>query len=73
MTAYEFNPQAFPYENREALLDDYTPDTLVGRDSELEEYHAALLPAINGEQPDNIFLYGKAGGRQGRAPRPSTT
>ncbi|UPV77166.1 orc1/cdc6 family replication initiation protein (plasmid) [Halorussus limi] len=61
MTAYEFSPQAFPYENREALLDDYTPDTLVGRDSELEEYHAALLPAINGEQPDNIFLYGKAG------------
>lgn len=58
---FSFTPQEFPYENREALLDDYTPEVLVGRDNELEEYHAALLPAINGEQPDNIFLYGKAG------------
>ena len=61
MSSYQFQPESFPYTNREALLDDYTPDTLVGRDDELEEYHAALLPAINGEQPDNIFLYGKAG------------
>jgi len=61
MPSYQFQPEAFPYTNREALLDDYTPDTLVGRDGELDEYHAALLPAINGEQPDNIFLYGKAG------------
>lgn len=58
---YSFAPRDFPFENREALLDDWTPDTLVGRDAELEEYHAALQPAINGEQPDNIFLYGKAG------------
>lgn len=61
MDEYSFTPQQFPYKNREALLDDYTPDLLVGRDDELDEYHAALLPAINGEQPDNIFLYGKAG------------
>lgn len=62
MTApYKFTPESFPYANREALLDDYTPVTLVGRDDELEEYHAALLPAVNGEQPSNIFLYGKAG------------
>ena len=61
MSSYKFQPEAFPYTNREALLDDYTPNTLVGRDDELDEYHAALLPAINGEQPDNIFLYGKAG------------
>src|SRR6056297_2392680 len=61
MDGYTFDPQPFPYDNREALLDSYTPDTLVGRDDELDEYHAALLPAINGEQPNNIFLYGKAG------------
>lgn len=58
---FGFKPEKFPYTNREALLDDYTPDTLVGRDDELEAYHAALTPAINGEQPDNIFLYGKSG------------
>lgn len=61
MDDYYFTPQEFPYTNREALLDDYTPKTLVGRDNELDEYHAALNPAINGGQPQNIFLYGKAG------------
>ncbi|SEP22370.1 orc1/cdc6 family replication initiation protein [Halogranum amylolyticum] len=49
------------YRNRDALLDDYTPETLVGRDDELQQYHSALQPAISGEQPNNIFLYGKAG------------
>lgn len=49
------------YRNRDALLDDYTPETLVGRDDELQQYHSALQPAIYGEQPNNIFLYGKAG------------
>ena len=58
---FGFTPEKFPYINREALLDDYTPETLVGRDDELDAYHAALTPAINGEQPDNIFLYGKSG------------
>jgi len=58
---FGFQPKEFPYTNREALLDDYTPDSLVGRDDELTAYHAALQPAINGEQPDNIFLYGKSG------------
>ena len=61
MDDYDFTPQEFPYTNREALLDDYTPETLVGRDDELDEYHSALKPAINGGQPNNIFLYGKAG------------
>ncbi|MFC6723521.1 orc1/cdc6 family replication initiation protein [Halobium palmae] len=49
------------YSNRDALLDDYTPKELVGRDAELQQYHSALQPAIYGEQPNNIFLYGKAG------------
>ncbi len=49
------------YRNRDALLDDYTPQELVGRDDELQQYHSALQPAIYGEQPNNIFLYGKAG------------
>jgi cell division control protein 6 len=50
-----------PYKNRDALLDDYTPDKLVGRDAELEEYQSLLNPVIWGDQPPNIFLYGKAG------------
>ena len=61
MTQFAFTPGNFPFQNRNALLDDYTPEEMVGRDDELEEYHAALQPAINASQPDNIFLYGKTG------------
>jgi cell division control protein 6 len=57
----EFERGQTPYENRDALLDDYTPDELVGRDQELEEYQSLLDPVIWGDQPPNIFLYGKAG------------
>lgn len=49
------------YRNRDALRDDYQPDELVGRDEELSRYKTALQPVINGEQPNNIFLYGKTG------------
>lgn len=49
------------YRNRDALREDYHPDELVGRDEELERYKTALQPVINGEQPNNIFLYGKTG------------
>jgi len=49
------------YRNRDALREDYQPDELVGRDEEIERYKTALQPVINGEQPNNIFLYGKTG------------
>ena len=49
------------YQNRDALREDYQPAELVGRDEELERYKTALQPVINGEQPNNIFLYGKTG------------
>jgi cell division control protein 6 len=49
------------YRDRDALREDYQPDELVGRDEELGTYRAALQPVINGEQPNNVFLYGKTG------------
>lgn len=49
------------YKNRDALREDYQPEELVGRDEEIQKYQAALQPVINGEQPNNIFLYGKTG------------
>jgi len=49
------------YQDRDALREDYQPDELVGRDEELRAYQTALQPVINGEQPNNIFLYGKTG------------
>lgn len=61
MGEFDFTPGNFPFEDRNTLLDDYTPEEIVGRDDELHEYHAALQPAIDGSQPDNIFLFGKTG------------
>lgn len=49
------------YRDRDALREDYQPEQLVGRDGELDTYRAALQPVINGEQPNNVFLYGKTG------------
>lgn len=49
------------YRDRDALREDYQPEQLVGRDEELDTYRAALQPVINGEQPNNVFLYGKTG------------
>jgi cell division control protein 6 len=49
------------YRDRDALREDYQPEELVGRDDELATYRTALQPVINGEQPNNVFLYGKTG------------
>jgi len=49
------------YRDRDALREDYQPEELVGRDEEIQTYQAALQPVINGEQPNNVFLYGKTG------------
>ncbi|UHH26559.1 orc1/cdc6 family replication initiation protein [Halobacterium noricense] len=43
------------------LRDDYQPDSITARESELSSYQTALQPVINGAQPRNIFLYGKTG------------
>lgn len=58
---YSFTPKNTIFENRDALLEDWTPNKLVGRDDELQRYHNALQPVIEGESPSNIFLYGKSG------------
>ncbi|QCS44563.1 orc1/cdc6 family replication initiation protein [Natrinema versiforme] len=61
MSNFSFEPTGRIFKEREALLEEWTPETLVGRDQELEQYHAALQPVIESETPSNIFLYGKSG------------
>lgn len=56
-----FQPDDTLYKRRNTLKVEYVPDEIVGRDNEIEEYEAALQPIINGEYPDNIFIYGKTG------------
>ncbi|WP_083898829.1 orc1/cdc6 family replication initiation protein [Natronococcus jeotgali] len=61
MNEFRFEPTGNIFKEREALLEEWTPEKLVGRDEELSQYHAALQPVIEGETPSNIFLYGKSG------------
>ncbi|MFC4406701.1 orc1/cdc6 family replication initiation protein [Haloarchaeobius iranensis] len=56
-----FEPDTDIYRDRDALREDYQPTEIIGRDDELNRYISALQPVINGDQPNNIFLYGKAG------------
>lgn len=56
-----FQPDDTLYKRRNTLKVEYVPDEIVGRDEEIEEYEAALQPVINGEYPDNVFIYGKTG------------
>ncbi|HMB49328.1 orc1/cdc6 family replication initiation protein [Natronoarchaeum rubrum] len=49
------------FEEKDALRDDYEPESLEARDEELDAYTDALQPVVDGWQPNNIFLYGKTG------------
>lgn len=57
----DFSVSTNIYSKREALKDSYTPNNIVGRDEELENYKNTLLPVVQDEEPDNVFLYGKTG------------
>lgn len=61
MAEINFTVDTSIYDDREYLRDSYQPEEIVGRDEELEDYQNALLPVVNGEEPNNIFLYGKTG------------
>lgn len=61
MSEVSFTPDDSLYRDRDSLSEDHTPETIVGRDDEIAQYHTALQPVINGENPNNIFLYGKTG------------
>ncbi|TMT81507.1 AAA family ATPase [Haloterrigena sp. H1] len=56
-----FQPDTDIFRHRDVLREDYQPEEIIGRDEELQQYISALQPVINGDQPANIFLYGKAG------------
>ena len=49
------------FEREEVLREDYRPEELPERESELDSLHMALSPAARGVGANNAFLYGKAG------------
>jgi len=56
-----FTRKQSPFENDEALSEDYLPNTVVGRDAELEEISEVLQQIIDREEPINTFIYGVSG------------
>jgi len=56
-----FTPDTDIFCDEDMLRDDYQPNSITARETELDTYQTALQPVINGAQPRNIFLYGKTG------------
>ena len=49
------------FKAREKLLPDYIPESLPHRDREIKRIAETLAPALRGEKPSNLFIYGLTG------------
>ncbi len=49
------------FRDREKLLPDYVPESLPHREGEIKSVASILAPALRGEKPSNIFIYGLTG------------
>ena len=49
------------FRRREVLLPDYIPDYLPHRDEEIARVARTLAPALRGERPNNLFIFGLTG------------
>jgi cell division control protein 6 len=49
------------FTDREAMRPTYIPEILPHRDKEINDLASILVPALRGETPSNVFIYGKTG------------
>jgi archaeal cell division control protein 6 len=49
------------FNDKKALQSTYTPETVIHRDAQINTIASILAPALRGEKPSNLFIYGKAG------------
>ncbi|MDD1752816.1 MAG: ORC1-type DNA replication protein [Methanotrichaceae archaeon] len=49
------------FENRDVLRSTYTPSELPHREEQINGLASILVPAIRGETPSNVLIYGKTG------------
>ncbi|MES2155644.1 MAG: ORC1-type DNA replication protein [bacterium] len=49
------------FTNKEVMRASYTPDDLPHRDAEIRSLGSLLVPALRGDTPSNVFIYGKTG------------
>ena len=47
--------------NREAMRPTYMPEILLHREEQINNLASTLVPALRGETPSNVFIYGKTG------------
>ena len=49
------------FANKAVLTESYQPETILERDEEVDAYSHALQDVLFGREPENVFVYGKAG------------
>ncbi len=49
------------FKNRNALTISFTPETIPHREGQINDLSRILAPALKGQRPSNIFLYGRPG------------
>jgi orc1/cdc6 family replication initiation protein len=49
------------FTDKAVLAESYQPETILERDEEIEAYSHALQDVLFGRNPENVFVYGKAG------------
>ena len=49
------------FKNKEVLRPSYIPNFLPHREKQIKELASILVPALRGETPSNVFIYGKTG------------
>ena len=47
--------------DREAMRPTYMPEILLHRSNEINDIASVMVPALRGETPSNVFIYGKTG------------
>lgn len=54
-------PSTNVFRNRDVLTEDYTPEKILEREREKTAYRNAFIHVLDGDSPQNVFLYGKTG------------
>lgn len=49
------------FDNPDVLGEEYTPERILEREDEIDEYVMSLTPAIDNNDPDNMMVYGPTG------------
>ncbi|HLC74550.1 MAG TPA: orc1/cdc6 family replication initiation protein [Candidatus Nanoarchaeia archaeon] len=56
-----FLKENFIFQNKKFLQANYLPDLVMHRDDFMREMASILAPALKGDRPSNLFIYGKTG------------